>query len=86
MRELHRPSWEGRQPRCAPPGAESHGGKRRAATGRERPPLPTGRAEWYRFTTGDDLPIITYHCAEHGDVLPMHGIIMNHNEEEKPWK
>jgi hypothetical protein len=29
----------------------------------------------YRFTTDDGLPIITYHCAEHGDVIPMPGII-----------
>ena len=29
----------------------------------------------YRFTTNDGLPIITYHCAEHGDVIPTHGII-----------
>ncbi len=40
----------------------------------------------YRFTTDDGLPIITYHCAEHGDVIPMYSIIMNHNEEENLWK
>ncbi len=31
----------------------------------------------YRFTTGDGLPIITYHCAEHDDVIPMHGTIVH---------
>jgi hypothetical protein len=31
----------------------------------------------YRFITGDGLPIITYHCAEHGDVIPMHGVIVH---------
>lgn len=25
----------------------------------------------YRFTTGDGLLIITYHCAEHDDVIPL---------------
>lgn len=24
----------------------------------------------YRFTTGDGLFIVTYHCAQHGDVIP----------------
>ncbi len=31
----------------------------------------------YRFTTGDGLPIITCYCVEHGDVVPMHGIIVH---------
>lgn len=31
----------------------------------------------YRFTTGDGLTIITYHCPEDGDVIPMHGIIVH---------
>ena len=31
----------------------------------------------YRFTTDDGLPIITYHCAEHGDVIPMHSLIVH---------
>lgn len=30
----------------------------------------------YRFTTDDGLPIITYHCAEHGDVIPVRGLIV----------
>ena len=25
----------------------------------------------HRFTTEDGLPIITYHCAEHDDVIPL---------------
>ena len=29
----------------------------------------------YRFTTDDGLPIITYHCLEHGDVIPLRGIL-----------
>ena len=28
----------------------------------------------YRFAAGDGLSIVTYHCAEHGDVIPPHGV------------
>lgn len=28
----------------------------------------------YRFTTGDGLAIATYHCAEHGDVVPVYDV------------
>ncbi len=30
----------------------------------------------YRFTTSDGLPITAFHCAEHGDVIPMQGVIV----------
>jgi len=29
----------------------------------------------YPFTTDGGLPIITYHCLEHGDVIPVRGIL-----------
>lgn len=35
----------------------------------------------YRFTTGDGLPITTYHCAQHGDVIPLHGPSCRINDE-----
>ena len=31
----------------------------------------------HRFTTNDGLSITTYHCAEHGDMIPMPGIIIH---------
>lgn len=58
------------------------------------PPAPTevcprcqqGLTE-YRFATDGGLSIITYHCVEHGDVIPRAASsCMIHNEEEKPWK
>lgn len=29
----------------------------------------------YRFTTGEH-PVITHHCPEHGDVIPMRSVIV----------
>ena len=29
----------------------------------------------YRFATGDGLSIVTYHCTEHGDVIPHSGAL-----------
>jgi hypothetical protein len=28
----------------------------------------------YRFAASDGFPIVTYHCAEHGDVVPTRGV------------
>ena len=28
----------------------------------------------YRFTASDGFSITTYHCREHGDVIPMRGL------------
>ncbi len=33
----------------------------------------------YRFTTRDGFSVATYHCAEHGDVIPMRGVGVRNN-------
>ena len=32
----------------------------------------------YRFLTGDGFSIVTYHCAEHGDIIPSHRSLEYH--------
>jgi len=32
------------------------------------------RVAEYRFTTRDGFSVATYHCAEHGDVVPLCGV------------
>lgn len=37
------------------------------------------RVTEYRFTTSDGFVIVTYHCVEHGDVIPMRNLIVRHD-------
>ncbi len=46
-------------------------------TATERCPHCQQRVTTHRFIMGDGHLITTHHCAQHGDVIPVHGVIMH---------
>lgn len=36
------------------------------------------------FLTRDDQPVATYHCAEHGDVIPILSAVFNRYDNQSP--